>query len=101
MRRATALSISLLLLLSIPVAAADLDHGRQLAERWCAACHAIATKPTKFRRARPFAAIASKDSVTKEMLAGFLLLPHATMANGPLSATDVADVADYILSLRK
>nr|WP_042338615.1 cytochrome c [Bradyrhizobium oligotrophicum] len=91
----------LLILLSAPVAADDLAHGRQLAERWCAACHAVATEPTKFRRARPFVAIASRESVTKEMLVKFLLLPHATMANNPLSATDAADLAGYILSLRK
>ena len=101
MRRATALSMPLLMLLSSSVAAEELDHGRQLAERWCAACHAVATEPTKFRRARPFVAIASKESVTKAMLVKFLLLPHATMANNPLSATDATDLADYILSLRK
>nr|WP_035659399.1 cytochrome c [Bradyrhizobium sp. STM 3809] len=101
MRPAIALSI----LLSLPVlasaAAEDLDHGRQLAERWCAECHAIGGEPAKFRRARPFVAIASREGMTKEMLVKFLLLPHATMASNPLNATDAADLAGYVLSLRK
>ncbi|WP_315740580.1 MULTISPECIES: cytochrome c [unclassified Bradyrhizobium] len=101
MRRASVPSLLLLVLLSASAAAEDLDHGRQLAERWCAACHAVATEPTKFRRARPFVAIAARDGVTKDMLVKFLLLPHATMANNPLSANDATDLAGYILSLRK
>ncbi|MGC2775155.1 MAG: cytochrome c [Bradyrhizobium sp.] len=81
--------------------AEDVEHGRRLAERWCAACHAIDTEPTRFRRAQPFVAIAARDSVTKEMLVKFLLLPHATMANNPLSAADAVDLAAYITGLRK
>lgn len=78
--------------------AQDLDHGRQLAERWCAACHAIAGNPTKFRRALPFSAIAAKSGVTASSLAKFLQLPHATMSNLPLSQHDAADLAAYILT---
>ncbi|MGJ4948434.1 c-type cytochrome [Bradyrhizobium sp. HKCCYLS20291] len=90
-----------MLSLAAAVAAEDVDHGRQLAERWCAACHAVGTEPTRFRRAQPFVAIAARESVTRDMLVKFLLLPHATMANNPLTATDAADLAGYILSLRK
>jgi mono/diheme cytochrome c family protein len=100
-RRAIAVSLLLPMLLPASSAAEDLDHGRQLAERRCAACHAVAAEPSRFRRARPFVAIAAKEGVTQEMLVQFLRLPHATMANNPLSATDAADVAFYILSLRK
>ncbi|MGJ4927389.1 c-type cytochrome [Bradyrhizobium sp. HKCCYLS2038] len=87
----------------IPLAAAadNIDHGRQLAERWCAACHAVGTEPTRFRRAQPFVAIAARENVTREMLVKFLQLPHATMANNPLTAADADDLAGYILSLRK
>ncbi|CAL80465.1 Putative cytochrome c [Bradyrhizobium sp. ORS 278] len=99
MRHATALSIALLVLASAGASADDLEHGHQLASRWCAACHAIGGEPSRFRRAQPFAAIATKPGVTREMLVKFLLLPHATMANNPLSAADAADLADYILSL--
>ncbi|WP_315702687.1 MULTISPECIES: cytochrome c [unclassified Bradyrhizobium] len=81
--------------------AEDLDHGRRLAERWCAECHAVADKPTRFRRSLPFAAIAAKDGVTLETLTAFLLLPHATMSNAPLSRQDAADLAAYIMALKK
>ncbi|UFZ02836.1 cytochrome c [Bradyrhizobium ontarionense] len=101
MPRAIAFSVVLLILMAAPAAAEDLDHGRQLAERWCAECHAVGAQPTKFRRARPFVAIAAKESLTMDMLTKFLLLPHATMANNPLGPADAADLATYILSLRK
>ncbi|MGJ4993296.1 cytochrome c [Bradyrhizobium sp. HKCCYLS3077] len=91
----------LLLLTLTPAAAEDLDHGRQLAERWCAECHVVGAEAPRFRRARPFVAIAAKDGLTRDMLLKFLLLPHATMANSPLSATDAADLAGYVLSLRQ
>ncbi len=101
MRRLTALLAITGIILAAPAAAADLDHGRPLAERWCAECHAVGTQPTKFRRAQPFLAIAAKESVTEDMLTKFLLLPHATMANHPLSRGDAADLAAYIMALRK
>ncbi|CCD92477.1 putative cytochrome c [Bradyrhizobium sp. ORS 375] len=101
MRAAAALTILFLVLPLAGAAAKDLEHGRQLAARWCAACHAIGDEPTRFRRAQPFVAIAAKESVTREMLVKFLLLPHATMANNPLSTADADDLAGYILSLKK
>jgi mono/diheme cytochrome c family protein len=82
-------------------AAQDLENGRRLAERWCAACHQIDANPGKFRRAPPFAAIAAKDNITAEMIASFLLLPHATMPNFPLSRKDADDIAAFIMELRK
>jgi hypothetical protein len=41
--------------------------------------------------ARPFVALAAKANLTEALLLEFLLLPHATMANNPLSRTDAAD----------
>ena len=82
-------------------AAQDLENGRRLAERWCAACHQIDANPGRFRRAPPFAAIAAKDDVTAETIAAFLLLPHATMPNLPLSRKDAADLAAVIMATRK
>jgi mono/diheme cytochrome c family protein len=79
----------------------DLDHGRQLAERWCAECHAVDGQSTRFRRAEPLAAIATKDGVTAETLTSFLRLPHATMVNVPLSREDAGDIAAFILAKRK
>jgi mono/diheme cytochrome c family protein len=79
----------------------DLDHGHRLAERWCAACHAIGSQPTRFRRAPSLAAIARKDTVSSETLTTFLLLPHATMTNVPLSRGDAEDIAAFIMAMKK
>jgi mono/diheme cytochrome c family protein len=81
--------------------AQDLNNGRRLAERWCAECHAIGSEPTRLRRGLPFAALASKDTVTFETLAAFLLLPHATMSNVSLSRNDARDIAAFIIAMKK
>jgi mono/diheme cytochrome c family protein len=79
----------------------DIEHGRRLAERWCAACHATGTAPTRFHRAPPLAAIAARQDVSSEMITSFLLLPHATMPNLPLGRQDAADIAAFIMEMRK
>jgi hypothetical protein len=35
------------------------------------------------------------------MIASFLLLPHATMANLPLSRKDAQDIAAFIIATKK
>jgi mono/diheme cytochrome c family protein len=98
-------TMSLAAALAIPGAvtgiAQDVDNGRRLAERWCAECHAIGSKPTRFRRGLRFAALASKDTVTFETLTAFLLLPHATMSNVSLSRNDARDIAAFIIAMKK
>jgi len=79
----------------------DIEHGRRLAERWCAACHATGPAPTRFNRALPLAAIAARQDVSSEMIASFLLLPHATMPNASLSRKDAQDLAAFIMDMRK
>ena len=86
---------------SAPTSAQDIDNGRRLAERWCAACHAIGEGPTKFNRAQPLSAIAARRDVNAEMLTAFLLLPHATMPNLALSRRDAADLAAFITDMKK
>jgi mono/diheme cytochrome c family protein len=82
-------------------AAQDLDNGRRLSERWCAECHQIGSTTARQNRAPPFAAIAVKDKITAETIATFLLLPHATMPNFPLSRKDAQDVAAFIIAMRQ
>jgi len=81
--------------------AQDVENGQRLSERLCAACHAIGTKPTKFNRAPSFAAIAARQDVSPEMITSFLLLPHATMPNAPLSRNNALDIAAFIMAMRK
>ena len=79
----------------------DIANGRRLAERWCAACHATGTALTKFNRAQPLAAIAARQDISSDMITSFLLLPHATMPNLPLSRQDAADIAAFIMEMKK
>jgi hypothetical protein len=48
-----------------------------------------------------FAALAYKDNITIETLRAFLLMPHATMSNVPLSDTDAQDIAAFIIAMKK
>jgi hypothetical protein len=52
-------------------------------------------------RAPPFAALAYKDNITIETLRAFLLMPHATMSNVPLSDTDARDITAFIIAMKK
>lgn len=81
--------------------AQDLGNGRRLSERWCAECHAIDSTSGKPDRAPSLASIAAKPAVSSEMIASFLLLPHATMPNFPLTRKDVQDLAAFIMDMKK
>jgi mono/diheme cytochrome c family protein len=98
----TAAALSLTLGFCWPAQAADAANGEQLARRWCAECHVVASDQ---RRASadvpPFAAVAQKPGVNAERLAYFLLEPHPKMPNLALSRAAAADLAAYIASLRK
>jgi mono/diheme cytochrome c family protein len=79
----------------------NVENGRRLSERWCSECHAIGSASGKFHRARSFASIAAKEKITGDMIASFLLLPHATMPNPPLSRKDAEDIALFIIEMKK
>ncbi|PDT75133.1 cytochrome C [Bradyrhizobium sp. C9] len=81
--------------------AQDVENGRRLSERWCSECHAIGPVPAKLYAAPPFAAIAARETINVDMIATFLLLPHATMPNLPLSRNDARDIARFIIEMRK
>ena len=101
-QQALCLSVALAVLGGIGAASAqDLENGQRLSERWCSECHAIGPAPAKSSKARSFAAIAAKESITTEMIASFLRLPHATMPNVPLSRKDAQDIAAFIMAMKK
>lgn len=78
--------------------AADVARGRDLAGRWCNACHSIGVDEPRQEDAGPqFAELAKND-------AGYLQTainrPHDFMPDFPqLSATDKADLIAYIRSV--
>ena len=82
--------------------AADTYNGRRLAERWCAACHAIdTTQKSATTEAPPFAVIAGKSDFDADRLASFLLNPHPKMPDIGLSRDAAADLAAFIANQRR
>jgi mono/diheme cytochrome c family protein len=79
--------------------AQDVENGRRVSERWCSECHAI--DPGKSGRTLPFAAIAAKPGITSDMISSFLLMPHSTMPNLPLTRKDARDIAAFIMQMNK
>lgn len=81
--------------------AQSAENGKRLSERWCSGCHAIGSAADKLHGVPSFAAIAAKRTINANMIASFLLLPHATMPNLPLSRTDADDIALFIMEMKK
>jgi mono/diheme cytochrome c family protein len=81
--------------------AQDLENGRRLSERWCAACHSVQPGSGKSKGVPSFAIIAARENISAGMIASFLLLPHATMPNFPLSRKDADDIAAFIMAMKK
>ena len=84
-----------------PTFAQNAEHGRRLSERWCSECHAIGSASDKLGRAPSFASIAARKTINADMITSFLLLPHATMPNPPLSRSDAQDIALFIIEMKK
>jgi len=82
--------------------AADVEHGADLAKRWCMACHVVDTGQKQASAdVPPFAEMARRSDFTPEKVAFFLLDPHPKMPSFPLNRAEAADLAAYIGSLRK
>jgi mono/diheme cytochrome c family protein len=85
-----------------PAIAADASQGKAIAERWCSACHVVerAQKTAPTDQAPPFASLAARPDFNADRLALLLLAPHPNMPKLALSRFEVADLADYILTLK-
>lgn len=97
------LSIALILLCGVQgTFAQNTANGERLSRQWCSGCHAIGPAgDNKFRGIPSFAAIAAKETINADLIASFLLLPHATMPNPPLSRKDAHDIAQFIIEMKK
>jgi len=81
--------------------AADLQHGKLLAERWCASCHLVAPEQRQASAdVASFAAIGRNRGLTADRLAFFLLDPHPAMPDMHLTRSEAQDLATYIKGLR-
>lgn len=87
--------------IATPSFAADPDHGKEIAKRWCASCHLVERGQTSATdQAPPFSYLARTPDFNANKLAFLLLQPHPNMPSLSLSRAEVADMADYILSLK-
>jgi mono/diheme cytochrome c family protein len=87
---------------SAPSIAANVNHGRQVAQRWCVSCHLVAANQRRTTtEAPPFATIARKPGFEVNRMTAFLLDPYPRMPNMSLTRAEAADIAAYIGSLRK
>ena len=82
--------------------AADADQGKAIAERWCTGCHVVENeqKSPVTDQAPPFTSIARTPDFGANKLALLLLEPHLNMPKLALSRAEVADLAEYILTLK-
>ena len=82
--------------------AADAKQGEAIAERWCSGCHVVEheQKTAPSDQAPPFASLAAGPDLTADRLALLLLAPHPNMPKLALSRFEVADLAEYILTLK-
>lgn len=82
--------------------AADANRGQELAGAWCAACHVPLEERKPGNLAAPsFEIIADRSVLDVKSLSQQLLAPHPQMPDRALSRDEAADIAAYILSLRK
>ena len=76
--------------------------GHRLAAEQCAQCHAIArNQGAGWTDAPSFASIAERHTTTAAWLEGIIERPHAHMMHLVRNQSDAADLAAYILSLKK
>jgi mono/diheme cytochrome c family protein len=88
--------------LSQGASAANVEQGGNLAKRWCATCHVVASdQQNAGGQAPPFSAIGKTPDLDTSRLALFLLLPHPKMPDMNLSRSEAADLAAYIQSQGK
>jgi mono/diheme cytochrome c family protein len=81
--------------------AVDADNGKILADRWCSSCHIVGHEQRLATdQAPPFASIAKIPSFNASKLAFLLLRPHPNMPKLELSRAEIADLADYIATLK-
>ncbi|WP_454622420.1 c-type cytochrome [Bradyrhizobium cenepequi] len=86
---------------AMPSFAADRDHGKEIAKRWCASCHLVERGETSATdQAPPFTYLARIPEFDENKLAFLLLQPHPNMPNISLNRAEIADMADYISSLK-
>jgi len=96
------LLLGCVLLVPGPACGAEANQGKIIAERWCSGCHIVGPeqKSAAVDQAPPFASIAARADFSEERLALLLLAPHSNMPKLTLSRFEIADLAEYIRTLK-
>ncbi len=82
----------------------DPKAGQDLAEKLCTSCHIVGSQAASASVSADvpsFVAIANKPGQTAQAIAGRIVIPHPPMPQIHLTRNEIADLAAYILSLRK
>ena len=81
-------------------AGADVTRGGQLAQQWCANCHATGGSPAGTLQQGPpsFPNIARASTVDR--LRAFLSRPHGAMPDLSLTRAEIDDLVGYIETFR-
>jgi mono/diheme cytochrome c family protein len=80
----------------------DPVHGKELAQQLCSNCHLVDSQQQQANADVPsLNEIANKEGQTAGTLMAHIVLPKHPMPTIPLTQSELADLAAYILSLRK
>lgn len=79
---------------------ADPSEGLEVAERWCASCHAIAPGRASDKQAPSFESIVGESGRSDEWISTWLSTPHEVMPDLTLTRDEIAALVAYFDSLR-
>jgi mono/diheme cytochrome c family protein len=80
----------------------DPTHGKDLAMRLCSNCHLVGAGQQEHANVDipSFREIANKEAQTDGSIVAHIVLPKHPMPTIPLTTSEIADLAAYIMSLR-
>jgi mono/diheme cytochrome c family protein len=80
----------------------DPIHGRDLAGRLCSNCHLVGVGQEEHANVDipSFGEIANQEAQTEGAIVAHIMLPKHPMPTIPLTTSEIADLAAYIMSLR-
>ena len=77
-------------------------HGKELAKQLCSNCHLVDNQQQQTNADVPsFDEIANQEGQTAGAIMAHIVLPKHPMPTIPLTQSELADLAVYILSMRK
>jgi mono/diheme cytochrome c family protein len=80
----------------------DPFHGKELAQQLCSNCHLVDNQQQQTNADVPsFSEIANQEGETAGTIMAHIMLPKHPMPTIPLTQSELADLAAYILSMRK